>query len=77
MFRSIWTVVVAVSMLATIGVIDIVGAYLGLPRRFYDWSGKFFSRMMLWASGTPVTVIGAENIDLENPQVIACNHHSM
>ena len=77
MFRSIWTAVVAVSMLATIGVIDIVGAYLGLPRRFFDWSSKFFSRMMLWASGTPVTVIGAENIDLENPQVIACNHQSM
>ncbi|HSG82522.1 MAG TPA: lysophospholipid acyltransferase family protein, partial [Gemmatimonadota bacterium] len=29
------------------------------------------------ASGTPVTVIGAENVDLEEPQVIACNHQSM
>jgi 1-acyl-sn-glycerol-3-phosphate acyltransferase len=77
MFRSIWTVVVIVAMLATLGLICIVGAYLGLSRRFYDWSGKFFSRVTLRVSGTPVTVIGAENIDLENPQVVACNHQSM
>ncbi len=77
MLRSIWTVTVAVTMLATVGLFCVIGAYLRLPRGFFSWSGHFFSKGMLWASGTPVTVIGQENIDLENPQVVTCNHQSM
>jgi 1-acyl-sn-glycerol-3-phosphate acyltransferase len=75
--RSIWTVIVASSVLMTVGTMCIVGAYVGFPRRFYDWSAKFFSRAMLWASGTPVRVRGLENIDRDSPQVVACNHQSM
>lgn len=77
MIRSIWTVIVASSVLVTVGTVCIVGAYLRLPRGFYDWSGKFFSRAMLWASGTPVRVRGLEHIDRDRPQVVACNHQSM
>jgi 1-acyl-sn-glycerol-3-phosphate acyltransferase len=77
MLRSIWTVTVAVSVLATLGVVCVIGAYLRFPRRFYSWSSRFYSKAMLWASGTPVTVIGIENIDRDNPQVVTCNHQSM
>ncbi|NIR44203.1 MAG: 1-acyl-sn-glycerol-3-phosphate acyltransferase [Gemmatimonadetes bacterium] len=77
LIRSIWTVIVASSVLATLGTVCIVGAYVGLSRSFYDWTGKFFSHVMLWASGTPVTAIGLEHIDRDDPQVVACNHQSM
>jgi len=75
--RSVWTSVVAVSLLCTVGTVGVVGAYFGLPRGYYLWAGRTLSRAMLWASGTPVRVIGLENIDRENPQVITCNHQSM
>ncbi len=77
MLRSIWTVIVAVTLLLTLGVAVILGPYLRFPRRFYGWVSKTFSKGMLWAGGTPVKLIGLENIDRENPQVIACNHQSM
>ncbi|MEE9133948.1 MAG: lysophospholipid acyltransferase family protein [Gemmatimonadota bacterium] len=77
MIRSIWVALVAASVLGTVGVVSVVGAHLGLPRAYLNWTGRFFSRAMLWAGGTPVRVIGLENIDRENPQVIACNHQSM
>jgi 1-acyl-sn-glycerol-3-phosphate acyltransferase len=76
-FRSIWVVIVAASVLASAGVVCIVGAYVGLPRGYFQWAGRTLSRAMLWAGGTPVRVIGLENIDREKPQVIASNHQSM
>lgn len=77
MLRSIWVFIVASSLLATLGVIGVVGAHLGLPRGYYDWLERFFSKALLWAAGTPVTVIGLDNIDRRNPQVVASNHQSM
>lgn len=67
----------AVTILGTIGVVGVVGAYLGLPRGYYQWAGRVFSKAMLWSSGTRVHVTGLENIDRQNPQVICCNHQSM
>jgi len=75
--RSIWVSIVAVSVLGTVGVVCVLGAYVGLPRGYYQWAGRVFSRAMLWSAGTPVRVIGLENIDRERPQVIASNHQSM
>jgi 1-acyl-sn-glycerol-3-phosphate acyltransferase len=75
--RSIWVVIVACTILGTIGVFGLMGAYVGVPRGYFLWAGRVFSRSMLWAGGTPVKVIGLENIDRENPQVVACNHQSM
>ncbi|UCC74545.1 MAG: 1-acyl-sn-glycerol-3-phosphate acyltransferase [Gemmatimonadota bacterium] len=77
MIRSIWVAIVGASILLTLGTFLIIGAYLGLPRRCYLWSGRFFSRALLWAGGTPVRVSGLENIDRQSPQVIASNHQSM
>ncbi len=77
MLRSLWVTLVASSILATVGVAAIVGAFLGMPQRFYDWAGRFFSRALLWAGGTPVRAIGLENVDRRRPQIIACNHQSM
>ncbi len=77
MIRSLWVTIVALSILITLGSVAVVGAYLGLPRRYYLWTGRVFSRAMLWAGGTPVRVIGFEHIDQELPQVIASTHQSM
>jgi 1-acyl-sn-glycerol-3-phosphate acyltransferase len=75
--RSIWASLVAVSLLVTLGGVGVLGAYVGLPRGYYIWAGRTLSRAMLWAGGTPVRVIGLENIDRKDPQVVACNHQSM
>ncbi len=77
MIRSIWVTLVASSILLTLGTVAVVGAFLRLPRGYYDWAGRVLSRALLWAGGTPVRVLGLENIDRERPQVVACNHQSM
>ncbi len=77
MIRSIWTVIVGLILLATVGALLAVGPYFGLPRGVYQWVYRFYSRAMLWCGGTPVRVIGLENIDRGRPQVIASNHQSM
>ncbi len=77
MIRSIFASIVGATFLGTFGLVGVVGAYLGLPRGYFQWAGRLMSKSMLWASGTPVTVIGLENIDRKNPQVVACNHQSM
>jgi 1-acyl-sn-glycerol-3-phosphate acyltransferase len=75
--RSILVLLVGVSLLLTLGGVGVLGAYLGLPSGYYQWIYRVFSRAMLWSGGTPVRVIGLENIDHRNPQVIASNHQSM
>lgn len=77
MIRSIWVGLVASAILMTLGTVVVVGPYLRLPRGFYQWAGRFFSRTLLWAGNTPVRVIGLDNIDHENPQIVCCNHQSM
>ncbi len=77
MIRSIWVTLVASTILLTLGTVAVVGAYLGLPRGYYDWAGRVLSRALLWAGGTPVRVLGLENIDRMYPQIVACNHQSM
>lgn len=77
LIRTIWVTLVASAILLTVGTVVIVGPYLRLPRGYYQWAGRFFSRALLWAGKTPVRVIGLENIDREGPQVICCNHQSM
>jgi 1-acyl-sn-glycerol-3-phosphate acyltransferase len=75
--RTVWVAAVAMVCLATLGTAVVIGAYLRFPRGFYDWAGRSFSRALLWAGGTPVSVTGLEHIDRQSPQVIACNHQSM
>ena len=77
MVRSLWVGLIAGGVLVTVGTVAVVGAYVGLSRRYYDWASRFLSRAVLWAGGTPVRIRGLENIDTEAPQVVACNHQSM
>ncbi len=77
MFRSVLVLIVGISLLLTLGSVGAVGAYLRMPNGYYQWIYRVFSRAMLWTGGTPVRVIGLENIDRQNPQIIASNHQSM
>lgn len=77
MIRTVWVAAVGMACLASVGTLAVIGAYVGFPRGFYDWAPRFFSRALLWAGGTPVSVAGLEYIDRDSPQVIACNHQSM
>lgn len=77
MIRTLWVIVAAASVFVVLGSIVIVGAYLGLSRRYYDWAGRTWSRLVLKTSGVHVRVLGVENLRRDRPQVIAVNHQSM
>lgn len=77
MIRSAWVALLASASLLVLGTLVILGAYLRFPRGFFDWAGRTWSRIILWSSGTPVRVIGAENVSRDRPQAIIANHQSM
>lgn len=77
MIRSLWVGLVASTSLIAIGTAAIVGAYLRFPRGFFDWAARTWCRLILWSAGTPVRVIGAENVSRDRAQVITVNHQSM
>lgn len=77
MIRSLWVVLLAAPSLVVLGSLVILGAYVGFPRDFYDWAARTWCRLILWTAGTPVRVIGAENVDPDRPQIVTANHQSM
>lgn len=77
MIRTLWVAVCAGLGMLVIGTIAIVGAYVGLTRRYYDWAARAWSRLILVSSGIRVRVIGLDQISRDRPQVIAANHQSM
>ena len=77
MIRSLWVLFVAVLMTLLVGPLAIVGAYVGLTDRYYDWAPRFWAKMVLKAAASPVTVHGLDNIDRDGPQIICANHQSM
>ena len=77
MIRTAWAMLVIIGATLFFGPVVILGGLLRIRRLgFYDWAGRNWSRVILWGSGCPVRVEGAENIDPDTPQVIVGNHQS-
>lgn len=77
MIRTLLVVLSAALSLLVIGTIGIVGAYVGLTRRYYDWAARTWCRIILSTSGIRVRALGLEQIRRDRPQIIAANHQSM
>ncbi len=61
------------------GGVSIVARLFGVKRRLggvYDRQQRGWARTLLRVSGVPITVVGAEHIALDQPQVLAANHAS-
>lgn len=77
MIRAAWVALNTLIGTLLLGPIMVGGGLLRIRSpRLYDWGGRTWSRWILWASGTPVRVIGAEKIDPHSPQIIVANHQS-
>ena len=44
--------------------------------RFYDWGARGWARWILRGSGTPVQLVGMENVQRDSPLIFVSNHHS-
>jgi 1-acyl-sn-glycerol-3-phosphate acyltransferase len=80
MIRALWYyIVLVVSTVYHAGAAAVAGV-LGVrhhPGGVYDWSGRNWSRLILWGAGTPVRAEGLEGIPRDGPVVYASNHSSM
>ncbi len=76
MIRTIWAYLVLFFGTIALASIVVVSALLRIRGRVYDWAGRSWGRMMLWASGTPVYIEGLENVREDRPQIFASNHVS-
>src|SRR2546428_6433145 len=80
MIRALWYyVVLLVSTVYHAGAAAVAGVLRvkHRPGGVYDWSGRNWSRLILWGSGTPVRAEGLEGIPRAGPVVYASNHSSM
>ena len=65
MIRAVWVALNTLVATLLLGPIMVGGGLLRIRSpRLYDWGGRSWSRWILWASGTPVKVEGAHNIDV-------------
>jgi 1-acyl-sn-glycerol-3-phosphate acyltransferase len=77
MIRSIWAWFNGALATLVLGPPLIVAALLGIgSRRYYDWTGRTWSRWNLRAGGCRVTVEGIEHIHMDSPQILVGNHQS-
>jgi 1-acyl-sn-glycerol-3-phosphate acyltransferase len=58
------------------GTLSLLSSLFDHEGRVQHWFARTWSRMILKTIFTPVTVIGAENIDVSRPAVYAANHTS-
>ena len=80
MIRALWYyVVLLVSTVYHAGAAAVAGVLRvrHRPGGVYDWSGRNWSRLILWGAGTPVRAEGLEGIPRDGPVVYASNHSSM
>lgn len=77
MTRIIWTTLVGMAALLWWGTAVIVQAVRGVKSgEWYSMITRRWARSIIWASGCPVVVHGAENVRRGIPQVVASNHIS-
>lgn len=76
MIRSLWVYLNLIFGTAFLASVVVVCALLRVRGRVYDWAGRAWGRLMLWAAGTPVRVEGLENIRHDRPQIFVANHVS-
>jgi 1-acyl-sn-glycerol-3-phosphate acyltransferase len=75
--RIIWTAVVGLSALLWWGTIVLIESVRGVrSSEWYVMATRRWARSIIWASGCPVVVHGAENVRPGMPQVVASNHIS-
>lgn len=76
MIRMLWVVLHLLVLTIPLGIVVILLALLRARRERIEWVTRLWARSILRASGTPVTVEGAEHIREDRPQIIAANHQS-
>lgn len=77
MIRTLWVTFAAVFATLTFGSLAIMYGYVGFPKGVRNWGMRRWTRMVLKAAASSVTVHGLENIDESGPQIITANHQSM
>jgi 1-acyl-sn-glycerol-3-phosphate acyltransferase len=74
--RTLWVGVNVVAATLFFGLIAIGASLLRIRGGVYTWATRQWARAILWASATPVSVRGLENIRLDAAQVVVSNHVS-
>jgi 1-acyl-sn-glycerol-3-phosphate acyltransferase len=77
MFRTLFFLIVAV---VTTGAGALVAIFVGFFKKYStftaDYILRLWSKMLLWASGAAVEVIGAEYVEAGQPYIVVSNHQS-
>ena len=76
MIRTLWVGFNVVTATLFFGLIAIGASMLRMRGGVYTWATRHWARAILWASATPVSVRGLENIRLDAAQVVVSNHVS-
>lgn len=76
MIRALWVGINLVLATVFFGLVAIFASLLRVRGGVYTWATSEWARAVLWASGTPVSLHGADDVDWREPQVLVSNHVS-
>jgi 1-acyl-sn-glycerol-3-phosphate acyltransferase len=76
LIRTIWVALNLLAATAPLSTAVLVCGLLGVRGPIYDRLARTWARWILWASGTRVSVEGAEHIHSDEPKIIVSNHQS-
>jgi 1-acyl-sn-glycerol-3-phosphate acyltransferase len=74
--RTFWTYLNGVMATFTLSTLVVIGSLLRHRGGLYEWIARSWGRWIIWASGVPIVVEGAEHIAPHRAQIIASNHQS-
>jgi 1-acyl-sn-glycerol-3-phosphate acyltransferase len=74
--RTFWIWICGALVTFFLSSMVVLGALFRADPRLYTWIARTWGRLLLWASGVRVTVLGQENLPADWPQIVASNHQS-
>ena len=77
MIRTAWTILAGGIATFIFSSGAVIGGWLGVKYGpYFDGCCRYWSHVILWASGVPVHVEGIEHIPANQPEIIVANHAS-
>ena len=76
MIRTVWIWIFGALATFVLSSLVVIGALFRVDSRLYTWIARTWGRLLLWASGVHVTVLGKEHLPPDRPQIVASNHQS-
>ncbi len=76
MVRTVWTVIIILVVTPVLALVCVLVWLFDRSHRGVGFISKYWARLILWATGLPITIAGLENLEPGKPYIYIGNHCS-